>query len=121
MVGRENLIGSHLVYTITYDREMNNVIEFSAEEPFAKGQNSRDLRVCYDAGDVETQFMDTIDSAYDFFRFLHVSTRGIANIERTLFKKNHENSFNHRGNRLDRQERYEEAAGAKHTGKSFGS
>jgi len=28
---------------------------------------------------VETQFMDAIDSAYDFFRLLKLSTRGIAN------------------------------------------
>jgi hypothetical protein len=52
--------------------EMNNLIEVSCEEPFAKGQNSRDLQVCYDAADVETQFMDAIDSAYDFFRLLQV-------------------------------------------------
>jgi hypothetical protein len=66
---------------------MTNVIEVSDEEQFAKGQNSRDLQVCSDAGDVEAQFMDAIDSAYDFFRFLHVSTRGTANIERRLLKE----------------------------------
>ena len=38
-----------------YDKEMNNVIEVSDEEQFAKGQNSRDLQVCSDVGDVETQ------------------------------------------------------------------
>ena len=65
---------------------MNNVIEVSDEEQFAKGQDSRDLQVYYDAWDVETQFMDAIDSANDFFRFLQVSTRGIANNERRLFK-----------------------------------
>ena len=30
------------------------------------------MQVCYDAGELETQFMDAIDSAYDFFRFLKV-------------------------------------------------
>jgi hypothetical protein len=55
---------------------MCNVIEVSEEEPFAKGQNSRDVRVCYDARYLETQFMDAIDTAYDFFRFLQASTRG---------------------------------------------
>jgi len=64
---------------------MNNVIEVNDEEQFAKGQNSRDLQVCSDARDVETQIMDAIDSAYDFFRFLH-TTRGIANNQRRLFK-----------------------------------
>jgi hypothetical protein len=66
---------------------MNNVTEVNDEEQFAKGQNSRDLQVCSDAGDVEAQFMDAIDSAYDFFRFFHVSTRGTANIERRLLKE----------------------------------
>ena len=65
---------------------MNNVIEVSKEEPFAKGQNSRDLRVCYDARYLETQFMDAIDSAYDFLRFLQVSTRGVAKNQPRLFK-----------------------------------
>jgi len=65
---------------------MNNVIEVREEEPFAKGQDSRDLQVCCDAGDVETQLMDAIDSAYDFFRFLQLSTRGIANNQRRPFK-----------------------------------
>src|ERR1700693_881249 len=69
---------------------MNNVIEVRDEEQFAKGQNSRDLQVCSDAGDVETQLMDAIDSAYDFFRFLHVSTRGIANNQRRLSKDGNE-------------------------------
>src|SRR5713226_6003923 len=69
MVRRENSIGPSLVYT-----------------KFAKGQDSRDLQICHETGDVETQFVDAIDSAYDFFRFLQVSTRGIANIERRLFK-----------------------------------
>ena len=64
---------------------MKNVIEVSDDEPLAKGQNSRDLQVCYDAGDVETQFMDAIDSAYDFFRFLEVSTRRIPNNQWRLF------------------------------------
>ncbi len=59
---------------------MNGVIECCYEEQFAKGQKSCDLRVCADPGDVEIQSMDAIDSAYDFFRFIHLSMRGIANI-----------------------------------------
>jgi hypothetical protein len=78
MVGRENFIGPHLVYTITHGREMSNVIKVSDEEQFAKGQNSRDLRVCYDAGDVEVQLIEAIGSAYDFLRLLQVSMRGVA-------------------------------------------
>jgi len=58
---------------------MNNDIEVSGREPFAKRQKSRDLQVCYDAGDVETQFLDAIDSANDFIRLLRLPTRGIAN------------------------------------------
>ena len=37
---------------------MNNVIEVSDEEQFAKCSKSRDLQVYYDAGDVETQLME---------------------------------------------------------------
>ena len=74
-------IGSRLVYTKNWIREINNVIKVSDEEQFAKGQKSCDLQVYYDARDVETQFMDAIDSEYDFFRFLRVLTRGIANDE----------------------------------------
>jgi hypothetical protein len=51
---------------------MKQVIELRHQEPFAKSQKGRDLQVCYDAGELETQFMDAIDSAYDFFRFLKV-------------------------------------------------
>jgi hypothetical protein len=58
---------------------MNKVIKVTNEEQFAKGENRRDLQVSYDTGDVEAQLMDGIDSAYDFFRFLRVSTRRIAN------------------------------------------
>ena len=65
---------------------MNNVIEVSNEEQFAKCSKSRDLQVCSDAGDVETQLMEAIDSAYDFFRLLHVSMRRIATNRRRPFK-----------------------------------
>jgi hypothetical protein len=65
---------------------MNNVIEVSDEEQFAKGSKSRDLQVYYDAGDVETQLMEAIDSNYDFFRLLHVSMRRIATNRRRPFK-----------------------------------
>src|ERR1700730_238240 len=58
--------------------EMKTVIEVSDEEQFAKGQNSRDLRVCYDTRYLEPQFMDAVDSVHDFFRFLQASTRGVA-------------------------------------------
>ncbi len=61
---------------------MNNVIEINDEEQFAKGQDSSDLRACYDAGDVETELMDAIDSPNDFFRFLQLSTRIIKNNQR---------------------------------------
>jgi hypothetical protein len=62
----ETFFGPSLVYANTYEREMKNVIKVSDEKQFAKGQSSRDLQVCYDARDVETQFMDAIDSAYSF-------------------------------------------------------
>jgi hypothetical protein len=52
---------------------MNNGIEVSGREPFAKGQKSRDLQACHDAGDVETQFIDAIDSAHEFIRPLNFS------------------------------------------------
>ena len=55
---------------------MNDVIEVSDEEQFAKGQDTRDLRVCYDA-DVEAQLTDTIDSVYDFLRLVQIATRRI--------------------------------------------
>ena len=63
---------------------MNNSLEFRDGEHFAKRQDSRDLQVCYDAVDVETQFMDGIDSVYDFFRLLQVLTRGIAKQSREV-------------------------------------
>ena len=40
------------IYNIQ-NSEMNNVIEVSDEEQFAKCSKSRDLQVYYDAGDVE--------------------------------------------------------------------
>jgi hypothetical protein len=51
------------------DCEMKKGIEVRDEEQFANGQKIRDLQVCSDARDVKTQFMDAIDSPYDFFRF----------------------------------------------------
>ena len=57
---------------------MHGLIEVSDEEQFAKCSKSRDLQVYYDAGDVETQLMEAIDSAQDFFRLLDVSMRRIA-------------------------------------------
>jgi len=65
---------------------MNNVIEVSDEAQFAKCSRSRDLQFYYDAGDVETQLMEAIDSAQDFFRLLDVSMRRIATNQRRPFK-----------------------------------
>jgi hypothetical protein len=59
---------------------MSNGIEFSGREPFAKAQKNRDLQVCCDAADLETQFMGAIDNAYDFFRFLKLSARDLGRI-----------------------------------------
>jgi hypothetical protein len=70
----------------TYDREMNNVIEVGDEEHFAKGQDSRDLRVSPDPTEPWMQFIETIDSSGDFFRFVESSTREIANNQRRFFK-----------------------------------
>jgi len=64
---------------------MNDLIEVSDEKQFAKCQKSRDLQVYYDPGDVETQSMEAIDSAYDFFRLLQVSARRIATNQRRPF------------------------------------
>ena len=50
-----------------------NDANISGEERFAKDQKIRDLQVCSDAGDVGIEFMDAIDSAYDFIRLLQVS------------------------------------------------
>jgi hypothetical protein len=65
---------------------MSDLIEVSDEEQFAKCSKSRDLQFYYDAGDVETQLMEAIDSAQDFFRLLHVSMRRIATNQRRPFK-----------------------------------
>jgi hypothetical protein len=64
---------------------MNNGVEVSSREPFAKGQKSRDLQVWYDAGDVEAQFVDAIDSAYDFIRLIRLPIRGIASKSLEVF------------------------------------
>jgi hypothetical protein len=69
---------------------MNNAIEVSDEELFAKGQDSRDLRVSPDPTEPGMQFIETIDSSGDFFRFVESSTREIANNQRRLFKDGNE-------------------------------
>jgi hypothetical protein len=51
---------------------MNDVIEVTDKEQLAKRQNSRDLQVGYDAGDVETQFMEMSDGADDSFAFFRI-------------------------------------------------
>jgi hypothetical protein len=56
---KRELFGPPLVYTGSYAREMQYVIEASDEEQFAKGQDTRDLRVSPDA---TIQFTETIDS-----------------------------------------------------------
>src|SRR4029077_12116932 len=91
-VRKREFIGSSIVYTNTRDRKMNDLIEVSDEGQFAKCQKSRDLQLHYDAGDVETQSMGAIDSAYDFFRLLQVSTRRIATNQRRPFKDGNEQS-----------------------------
>jgi hypothetical protein len=83
---KREFVGSSLVYTNTRDRKMSDIIEVSDEEQFAKCSESRDLQVYCDAGDVETQLMEAIDSAQDFFRLLHVSMRRIATNQRRPFE-----------------------------------
>ena len=62
-------------------------IELSEEEQFAKGQDSRDLRVSPDPTEPGIQFIETIDSSADFFSgFVDSSTREMANNQRRLFK-----------------------------------
>jgi len=51
---------------------MNNVIEVSNEEQFAKGQDGRDLQVCWDVGEVETQFLDVSPSDSRIARWLRI-------------------------------------------------
>ena len=51
------------------------IIEDSGEERFANGQNSRDLRAGSDAGELETQLMEAIDSIGDFLRFVYRSAK----------------------------------------------
>lgn len=51
---------------------MNNAIEVSDAEQFVKGESSRDLQVSLDARDLAIQFMETIDTVNDFFRFLEI-------------------------------------------------
>ena len=65
---------------------MNDVIEVSDEEQFAKGQDTPDLRVSPDPTEPGMQFIETIDSSGDFVRFVESSTREIANNQRRLFK-----------------------------------
>jgi hypothetical protein len=86
MVGGENLLARILYIQAATPRKMNNVIEVSDEEQFAKGQDTRDLRVSPDPTEPGMQFIETIDSSGDFFRFVESSTREIANNQRRLFK-----------------------------------
>jgi hypothetical protein len=51
---------------------MKHGIEVRHQELFVKGEKNRDLQVCYDARDVETQFMETSDGADDSFAFSRI-------------------------------------------------
>lgn len=77
MVRGENLL-TRVLYIQHPTGKTNTSLKLTTKEQPAKGQPSRDLLVCSDAGDLQIQVMDAIDSVYDFFRFLHVSTRAIA-------------------------------------------
>jgi len=77
MVGGENL-SARLLYIQAPIREMNNVIEVSDEEQFAKFQDTRDLRVSPDPTEPGIQFIETIDTSGDFFRSLESLTREIS-------------------------------------------
>jgi hypothetical protein len=63
---------------------MDNFIEHCDEGQFAKGQSGRDLRLCPDARQLETQLMDAIDSVGDFVRFVELSSRAAAINQRRL-------------------------------------
>jgi hypothetical protein len=41
---------------------MDNIIEHCDEDQFANGQSRRDLRVCADRRELETQLMEAIDN-----------------------------------------------------------
>jgi hypothetical protein len=51
---------------------MNDAIEVSDAEQFVKSESSRDLHVSLDARDLAIQFIQTIDTVNDFFRFLQL-------------------------------------------------
>jgi hypothetical protein len=63
---------------------MDNIIEDCGEDQFANGQSRRDLRVCWDARELKTQLMETIDNAADFVRYVEISSRAIAINHRRL-------------------------------------
>jgi hypothetical protein len=54
---------------------MNTINKDKAEDQFANGQSSRDLRVSSDAGELETQVMEAIDNIGDFIRFVDRSNK----------------------------------------------
>jgi hypothetical protein len=54
---------------------MNTINKDKAEDQFANGQSSRDLRVSSDAGELETQLMEAIDNIGDFLRFVDRSNK----------------------------------------------
>jgi hypothetical protein len=86
MIGGENLLARLLYIQAATLEKCNNVIEVSDEEQFAKGQDTRDLRVSPGSTEPGMRFIETIDSRGDFFRFVESSTREIANNQRRSFK-----------------------------------
>jgi hypothetical protein len=63
---------------------MDNIIEDCDDGQFAKGQSGRDLRLCPDARQLETQLMEAIDNVGDFVRFVEISSRATAINHRRL-------------------------------------
>jgi hypothetical protein len=81
---RLNFFGPSLVYTSADGRKMDNIIEECDDGKFAKGQSGRDLRLCADARQLNTQLMEAIDNVGDFIRFVEISSRAIAINHRRL-------------------------------------
>lgn len=57
------------------------MIEHYGEDSFANGQSPRDLRVGVDAGELDIQLVEAIDSVEDFLASIRITTRAIANGE----------------------------------------
>jgi hypothetical protein len=70
--------GPSFVYTSTNGRQMNEIFEDKHDTNFANGQSRRDLRLCPDARQLETQLMEAIDNVGDLVRYVDISSRAIA-------------------------------------------